>query len=154
MWLHSSVRTFPRTVDSKDVTFDSEPKIPKLNNLATHVVECKKKTDDSIANVGEELSDQTNLKRSAELMAAYLKEGELNPEIIPTQKGFLRLFAAWILDESLPWTAGEAPMLSMLFKYLKVKFLLPTDTTVRNQLAHIFVELHGKVVREFTVCYS
>jgi hypothetical protein len=53
--------------------------------------------------------------------------------------------------ESLPWTSGEAPSLALLFRYLKVRFYLPSDTTVRNQLAKIFAELHGKVVREFTV---
>ena len=84
-------------------------------------------------------------------MAVYLKEGKLNPAQVPTQKGFLRLFAAWILDESLPWTTGEVPTLRLLFKYLKVSYALPSDTTVRNQLAHIFAELHKKVVTEFTV---
>ena len=61
------------------------------------------------------------------------------------------MFAAWILNESLPWTTGEAPSLQLLFKYLKINFMLPSDTTVRNQLAKIFAELHGKVVREFSV---
>ena len=84
-------------------------------------------------------------------MEAYLREGELNPQIVPTKAGFLRIFSAWILDEDLPWTTGQAPTLQMLFKYLKVHYTLPSDTTVRNQLAKIFTELHGKVVREFTV---
>lgn len=87
-------------------------------------------------------------------MEEYLKQGELNPAVVATQSGFLRLFAAWILDESLPWTTGEAPSLQLLFKYLKIQFHLPTDTTVKNQLAHIFSELHGKVVREFSVSSS
>lgn len=39
----------------------------------------------------------------------------------------------------------------MLFRYLKITYQLPSDTTVRNQLAHIFQELLGKVVREFAV---
>lgn len=84
-------------------------------------------------------------------MREYLREGELNPAVTATQTGFYRLFAAWILDESLPWTTGEAPTLQILFKYLKVNFILPTDTTVRNHLVKIFAELHGKVVREFSV---
>jgi hypothetical protein len=91
------------------------------------------------------------LKQSVYMMEAYLKEGELNPEIVSTYKGFLRIFAAWIFDESLPWTTGEAPTLQMLFKYLKVTYPLPSDTTVRNQLAQIFAELHGKIVLEFSV---
>ena len=111
--------------------FDDEPILPKLNNLATHYNECKKKDNSMNVDADKEpLSAQMNLKRSAELMAEYLKAGDLNPAVIPTQAGFLRLFSAWILDESLPWTTGEAPALHALFQYLKVKFILPTDTTV------------------------
>ena len=84
-------------------------------------------------------------------MREYLRNGELNRAIEATQTGFLRLFAAWILDESLPWTTGEAPSLKLLFQYLKVKFILPSDTTIRNELGRIFAELHEKVVREFAV---
>jgi len=51
------------------------------------------------------------------------------------------------------WTTGEAPSLNLLFKYLKIKFYLPTDTTNHNQLSKIFVELHGKIVWEFAVRY-
>lgn len=87
-------------------------------------------------------------------MEAYLKEGVLNPAVVPTQKGFLRLFGAWILDEDLPFTTGEAPSLDRLFRYMKVNFVLPSDTTVRNVLAEIFAELHGKVVRELAVSLS
>lgn len=148
-------RTFPRMVDHQDMTFDDEPTLPKLNNLATHTAGCKKRSEDRSTDTDcEELpsSGRLNVKQSADFMAAYLKAGELNPDLIPTQRGFLRLFSAWILDESLPWTSGEAPSLALLFKYLKIKFQLPSDTTVRNQLAKIFTELHGKVVREFMVC--
>lgn len=84
-------------------------------------------------------------------MEGFLKDGELNPAIVADQAGFFRIFSAWILDESLPWTTGESPTLAMLFKYLKVKFSLPCDTTVRNYLAIIFAELHGMVVHEFAV---
>jgi len=141
-----------RTIDGKNITFDDEPVLPKLNNLATHITQCKK----TKGHVPEDttrppISEQFNLKQSAALMAQYLKKGELNPAVTATQSGFLRLFSAWILDESLPWTTGEAPSLQLLFKYLKINFSLPSDTTVRNQLAKIFAELHGKVVREFSV---
>lgn len=133
------------------ITFSDEPILPPLNNLASHASKCKKpESPDPAPDAGDPPKD-FNLKRSAELMAAYLREGKLNPEIVPTQKGFLRLFAAWILDESLPWTTGQAPMLALLFKYLKVRMELPTDTTVRNHVAHIFAELHGQVVHAFNV---
>jgi hypothetical protein len=147
------LRSVPRTVYGDDITFDDEKTLPKLNNLASHVTECKKKNGQSDDDSGDEkISEKLKLKESAKFMADYLKEGLLNPQIIATYKGFLRLFTAWILDESLPWTTGEAPALAVLFKYLKVHFALPSDTTVRNQLAHIFAELHAKVVTELTVC--
>ncbi|KAJ3513785.1 hypothetical protein NLJ89_g2755 [Agrocybe chaxingu] len=151
-------RRVNRTIFGQDPQFDDEPTLPKLNNLASHVTECskKRKAADSASAAGENSdspekpASKLRFKESAELMRKFLKDGELNPEIIPTQKGFLRLFSAWILDESLPWTIGEAPSLAILFKYLRTKFYLPSDTTVRNQLAQIFAELHGKVVCEMT----
>lgn len=88
---------------------------------------------------------------SARLMQKYLEDGKLNPKHEPTRKGFLRLFAAWILEEDLPFVTGEAPGLHRLFEYLQVRFELPTDTTVRNTLAHIFADLHAEVVKELAV---
>ncbi len=132
--------------------------MPKLSNVAGHVEQCKAKNaaafaakEKEAADSAELLGDKFNVQSSRKLMEDYLKRGELNPDIEPTSKGFRRLFAAWILDESLPWTTGEAPSLKLLFQYLKVKFMLPVDTAVRNELASIFAELHGKVVREFAV---
>lgn len=99
----------------------------------------------------EQLLDDLNLDASRRMMEAWLKEADLDPDAKVTRKGFLRLFSAWVLDESLPWTTGEAPSLRLLFSYLKVKQQLPSDTAVRNQLAHIFNELHASVVKAFAV---
>ncbi|TEB30538.1 hypothetical protein FA13DRAFT_1612737, partial [Coprinellus micaceus] len=71
--------------------------------------------------------------------------------IVPSQAGFNRMFAAWVFDEGLTWTTGQAPMLQNLFHYVKVKYGLPTDTTIRNQLAKIFIELFEEVIKEFSV---
>jgi len=128
-----------------------EPKLPKLQSLAGHAADCKGKKTAKAGDSGPTSEEKFNLKKSAELMEVFLKQGELNPEVTATYAGFLRIFAAWIIDESLPWTTGEAPTLQMLFKYLKVIYALPSDTTVRNQLVRIFEELHGKVVHEFAV---
>jgi hypothetical protein len=84
-------------------------------------------------------------------MENMLLEGKLNPKIESTQKGFLKVFAAWLLEEDLPFTTGEAPGLKRLFHYLDIKYQLPSDTTVRNQLAHIFASLHSTVVEELSV---
>lgn len=86
-------------------------------------------------------------------MADYLAEGKLNPKAYPTKAGFLKHFAAWIIEEDLPFTTGEAPGLHRLFKYLEVTYQLPSDTTVRNVLAKIYAELHAEVVRELSVSH-
>ena len=112
--LTNSMHSFPRTIDGTNINFDMEPKLPKLNNLAGHVLECKGAKDDN-EKTEPSSTEQINLKQSAEMMEAYLKEGELNPEVVATYKGFLHIFSAWIIDESLPWTAGDALTLQMLF---------------------------------------
>jgi len=129
-----------------------ESKLPKLQNLAGHVTECKGAKTNSILKEDEPTSqEQINLKQSIKIMEVYLKEGEFNPKIVAMYKGFLCIFSAWIFDKSLPWTTGEAPTLKMLFKYLKIVYPLPSNTTVHNQLVGIFEELHGKVIHEFAV---
>lgn len=151
-------RSCPRTQTGPNPEFDKEKPRPRINNLPGHLSECaeKVKFDEKVTR-GEEVvlegasTDAWKLRESVKLMDGWLKLGELNPSIVPTYRGFLRIFAAWILDESLPWTTGEAPTLQALFKYLKVTYQLPSDTTVRNQLAHIFKELHEKVVLELSV---
>ena len=146
----NSMCTVTRTIDGLDITFNMEPKLPKLQNLAGHAGDCKGKCGEKIQD-GPTTEETLKLKKSTKIMEAFLKEGELNLEIIATYLGFLHIFVAWIIDESLPWMTGEALTLQMLFKYLKIMYQLPSNTTVCNQLVHIFKELHGKVVREFIV---
>lgn len=136
----------------KDASFDDEPILPKLSNLASHLSTCKGKNVNS-DNEGEEANGplKFNYQCSVDLMAGYLHAGDLNPAIEPSQEGFYRLFAAWVLDESLPWTTGEAPALSLLFKYARVHFSTPSDTTVHAYLSKIYRELHAKVVQEIAV---
>jgi hypothetical protein len=67
------------------------------------------------------------------------------------KKGFLKHFAAWLIEEDLPFTMGESYGIKQLFKYLDVTFQLPSDATVRNALAKIYIELYGKVVHELSV---
>lgn len=87
-------------------------------------------------------------------MEDYLREGALNPALDPTQKGFYCVFAAWILEDDLAFTTGESEGLNRLFKYMKVQFKLPSDTTVRNTLARIFSGLYDKVKAELQVPIS
>lgn len=80
---------------------------------------------------------------SAAFMKEYLKDGALNPALEPTQIGFQCLFAAWLFEDDLPFTMGQSPGLAWLFQYLKVNIVLPSNMTVRNTLARIFIDLHS-----------
>ncbi|KAF6762923.1 hypothetical protein DFP72DRAFT_747468, partial [Ephemerocybe angulata] len=132
----SAIRTFPRTVDGPNVKWEDEPTKPRTSNLTAHLrTEYKEyaKKKAAIAEAAEgdaPLEGEYNLPVVRDLMAEFLKKGELNPAVNPTWKGFLKLFALWILDDDLPWTTGESPMLRDLFKYLHINHKLPSDTTL------------------------
>ncbi|HEV7735972.1 MAG TPA: hypothetical protein VGO47_01185 [Chlamydiales bacterium] len=85
------------------------------------------------------------------MMKEFILRGKSNPKIVPTQEGFIRHFCAWLLEEDLPFTTGEAPGLIRLFKYLEITRQLPTDTTVRNTLAMLYADARETVVKEIAV---
>lgn len=151
----SSVRRVERTLTGDNPMFENEPRWPSLGNLSTHTASAH---PDALNASVPPKSDAAASKdtgftaASKTLMEEYLKNGALNPALEPTQIGFQRLFAAWLFEDDLPFTTGESPGLARLFKYLKVNVLLPSDTTVRNTLGRIFVDLHATLVRELTVC--
>ncbi|KAG8944484.1 hypothetical protein FRC04_001796, partial [Tulasnella sp. 424] len=143
----NAVRTFPRT---KGVNlWEEESNRPVLGNLATHT----KKHEAKIAIAASSEPSTAHhthgfTAASAKLMEGYLKDGALNPRLVPTQTGFLKMFAAWLLEDDLAWTTGESPGLARLFKYMQVNFKLPSDTTVRNTVARICQDLHKVIVEE------
>jgi hypothetical protein len=146
--------TFKRTV-SREKSFDDEPRKPPLGNLATHM-------RDKHPNVGSEPPvdngiGATGMSRgvsaaSAKIMEDFLKDGVLNPALVPTQKGFHRVFAAWILEDDLAFTTGETNGIHRLFRYMQSRFTLPSDTTVRNTLHTIFSDLYDLMRKEISVC--
>jgi len=78
-------------------------------------------------------------------------EGKLNPKTYPTKAGFLRHFAAWLIED-LPFTTGEAPGLHRLFKYLEITYQtsLGHDSSQCSR-KNFMLRLHGEVVRELSV---
>jgi hypothetical protein len=153
--------TFPRTLTEKTARFRDENPLPQTANLRTHIknfhrslLSQKTVAEEPEPEVTTKLHDHGFNMGSAKIMEAFLAEGKINPQIIVTQKGFYRVFAAWLLEDNLPWTTGETPGIARLFKYIKSTFSLPSDTTVRNELGRIFAELHGLVVKELTVSVS
>lgn len=65
-----------------------------------------------------------------ELMAKWLAEAGIRPSEDCTQANFHKYFAAWLLEEDLDWTTGEAPSIARLFQFLESKYKLLSDTTV------------------------
>lgn len=88
---------------------------------------------------------------SAKIMENYLREGKLNPALNPTQIGFNRVFAAWIIEDDLAFTTGESPGIQRLFDYIGSRFGLPSDTTVRNTLAKLYCEMFETIKSELAV---
>jgi hypothetical protein len=79
---------------------------------------------------------------SAKIMADFLVDGKLNPAINSTQRNFYKIFAAWIIEDDLAFTTGETPGIERLFAFLRARFLLPSDRTVRNTLTSMFGEMY------------
>lgn len=128
--------SFKRTVD-KGKSFEDEPVHPPLGNLkATHL---RHKHPNADAPTDAPPSGLTRgiSASSSKIMEDFLREGQLNPAIKPTQKGFHKVFAAWVLENDLPFTTGETGGIHRLFDYMQSRFMLPSNTTVRSTLARI-----------------
>ena len=134
--------------------FEDEKPEPPHGNLATHISK-----DHPLEWAGNSAApgpssapiDQGYTVASAKLMKDFLAKGQLNPKKFPTKKGFLKHFTGWLFEDDLPFTTGKTPRIRQLFKYLKVTYQLPSDTTLWNALAKIYIELHGQVVCELSV---
>lgn len=106
---------------------------PPLGNLATYI-----STDCPLEWAGNGAAprpstasiNQGYMAASTKVMVDFLAEGLLNPKNFPIKKGFLKHFAAWLLEDDLPFTTGETPGIRQIFKYLEVIYQLPSDTTV------------------------
>ncbi|KAF8226500.1 hypothetical protein L208DRAFT_1301557 [Tricholoma matsutake] len=85
-------------------------------------------------------------------MEDFLKDGILNPALVPTQKGFHCIFTAWILEDDLAFTMGEMNGINCLFHYMQSRFTLPSDTTVCDTLHTIFSDLYDLMRKEILVC--
>jgi len=71
----NSTHTIARTINRPDITFDMEPKLPKLQNLAGHAVDCKGKSTEKIQD-GPTSKEAFKLKKSAELMDSQGRKAE------------------------------------------------------------------------------
>ncbi|KAK6966423.1 eukaryotic translation initiation factor 3 [Favolaschia claudopus] len=132
-------------------TFDDDPVKPKIGNLATHR---RAHGDEPIPNTTKPGETRGVSVASAKIMEAFLLEGKLDPAVRRTQGGFYKVFAAWLLEDDLPFTTGQTDGIHRLFQYMQVKWELPSDTTVRNTLARIFCEMHEHVMKDLKIVKS
>ncbi|KAJ7794567.1 hypothetical protein B0H14DRAFT_2164867, partial [Mycena olivaceomarginata] len=56
---------------------------------------------------------------------------------------FLEVFAAWLLEDNLPFTTGETGGIHPLFRFMDVRYNLPCDTTMCNTLARMFANMYN-----------
>ncbi|KAJ6449994.1 hypothetical protein C8R45DRAFT_849331, partial [Mycena sanguinolenta] len=134
--------TVAREVSNKQLFGDEKP-APRLGNLATHIT--NKHAGEPVPSDVQPGEIRGVSATSAKIMADFLLEGKiypasnaavdfvpkgkLNPAINSTQKNFLKVFAAWIIEDDLPFTTGETPGIHRLFAFLQTRYGLPSDTT-------------------------
>jgi hypothetical protein len=149
--LYHSTVSFKRMV-GKDQLFGDEKPAPALGNLATHY----KQHHHGIPVPSDVQPGETRgvSASSAKIMADFLVEGKINPAINSTQKNFLKVFTAWIIEDDLPFTTGETPGIQRLFAFLQTRYGLPSDTAVRNTLAEMYVDMYKLVKSELAASTS
>ncbi|KAI0310424.1 hypothetical protein OF83DRAFT_1070552, partial [Amylostereum chailletii] len=130
------VRHVARTADMDD--YAKETKRARLGNLSMHMKEkheekVKEMAEEKANKEGETADDDDNtekeMARQCALIRKFVEQGILNPAREPSQAGFNRVFAAWLLDNSHMFTSGEVPSLQYLFKYIRCELSLPSDKT-------------------------
>ncbi|KAJ6632240.1 hypothetical protein B0H10DRAFT_1937906 [Mycena sp. CBHHK59/15] len=103
----SSITTVKRTVPHT-AKFEEECPQPLIGNLATHL--SKKHTADELRTIPEVPTPgvtRGTSSPSAKIMQGFIDEGKINPAHRPTQGGFNKVFAAWLIEDNLAWTTGE-----------------------------------------------
>ncbi|KAJ6527789.1 hypothetical protein B0H19DRAFT_540851 [Mycena capillaripes] len=142
--------TVSRTVAKTDL-FEDEPRGPPLGNLATHM-----KQHDGVPLPEDVQSGETRTPSasSAKIMAEFLREGKLNPVINSTQANFPKIFAAWIIEDDLAFTTGETDGIRRLFAFMQSRYILPSDTSVRNALSKIYLDIYHLVKSELAASVS
>ncbi|CAK5262316.1 unnamed protein product [Mycena citricolor] len=123
--------------------FDDEPSKPVTGNLATHLQTNHYGQPAPAPADGGKTREPSDA--SAKIMEKYLLAGALNPAVRKSQKGFLRIFCAWLLEEGLAFTTGESMGLKRVFQYIDCKYGLPSNTTVRNTLAEMFATMLDQI---------
>lgn len=94
-------------------TFEDEKPRPRLMNLASHTTEHHADELATAKLAAEQPEGSTNPPGNSysgaakEIMEKFLQEGALNPKRDPTRKGFIKLFAAWTMQDNLPFTTGQ-----------------------------------------------
>ncbi|KAJ7019085.1 hypothetical protein C8F04DRAFT_976168, partial [Mycena alexandri] len=150
---HAGCKTrlgFRRTVGS-DKMFADESPAPKLGNLATHVKQFHFGVPPPADAPGQTRNPSAS---AARLMGDWLEEGKLNPIINTTQSNFLKVFAAWIIEDDLAFTTGETDGIQRLFTFMQTRYLLPSDTTVRNTLSKMYIDMYNLVKSELAAIDS
>ncbi|KAH9938904.1 uncharacterized protein BXZ73DRAFT_1162, partial [Epithele typhae] len=131
-------RSFRRTLTGDNVVWEDEPVKPPLANLASHLKQAHPELRDvkHRANAAARSSKDGSFydREDVEAFEGYMHSGPFDPNSTPTQQGFTAVIAGWLLYEDLPFTTAEATSFKSLMRYCQVRFLLPSDKTVRAEV--------------------
>ncbi|KAJ6613220.1 hypothetical protein B0H10DRAFT_1628930, partial [Mycena sp. CBHHK59/15] len=117
--------------------FGNDKPAPALGNLSTHLSDKHKGLSlPSDAKPGETIGIS---EASAKIIQDFLVDGKLNPVINLTQANFLKIFAAWIIEDDLAFTTGETDGINRLFQFLQTRYQLPTDTTYIHLMMLVYL---------------
>ncbi|KAJ7909790.1 hypothetical protein B0H13DRAFT_1582110, partial [Mycena leptocephala] len=126
--------TVKRTVEKTDLFGDEKP-APALGNLATHYK--RNHADEPVPSDVKPGETRSISASSAKIMGDFLIEGKLNPAINSTQGNFLKIFAAWIIEDDLPFTTGETPGIERLVRNALAKMYIDMYDLIKSELAAI-----------------
>ncbi|KAJ6558728.1 hypothetical protein B0H10DRAFT_1650243, partial [Mycena sp. CBHHK59/15] len=109
----------------KSALFGDDKPVPALGNLSTHLSDKHKGlSPPSDAKPGETIGIS---EASTKIMQDFLVDGKLNPVINSTQANFLKIFAAWIIEDDLAFTTGETDGINLLrcvSEYIRLTMLV------------------------------
>ena len=101
----------------------------------------------------EDEGEVTGVSAQRVMMEGFVARGAANPEKTVTQRGFREHLMKGIIQDDLPYSLGEKPVMQKLLHYLlPCGFTIPSHQTVRRDLDKLYSILNNKLNTIMKVC--
>ena len=101
----------------------------------------------------EDEGEVTGVSAQHVMMEGFVARGAANPEKTVTQRGFREHLMKGIIQDDLPYSLGEKPVMQKLLHYLlPCGFTIPSHQTVRRDLDKLYSILNNKLNTIMKVC--